>query len=90
VQRFRKAVEPLGEARADWEILARVAQRVGLDPRPARAEDLFRELARTVPAFSGLSYRSLGDLGQKVQGPPHPAPTGSPHLFSSPQWGEAG
>ncbi|MBI4607427.1 MAG: molybdopterin-dependent oxidoreductase [Candidatus Rokubacteria bacterium] len=67
VQRFRKAVEPLGESRPDWEILARVGEAVGLDLRPTRAEDLFRELARTLPAFSGLSYRSLGDLGQKVQ-----------------------
>jgi NADH-quinone oxidoreductase subunit G len=67
VQRFRKAVEPLGESRADWEILARVGEAVGLESRPSKAEDLFRELAQRVPAFAGLSYQSLRDVGQKVQ-----------------------
>lgn len=66
VQRFRKAMEPLGESLADWEILARIAAAVGLEHRSARTEDLFRALAQAVPAFSGMSYRSLGDLGQKV------------------------
>jgi predicted molibdopterin-dependent oxidoreductase YjgC len=66
VQRFSKAVEPLGESLADWEILARVGEAVGLELRPTRAEDVLRALAQTVPAFSGMSYRSLADRGQKV------------------------
>ncbi|MFQ5520790.1 MAG: molybdopterin-dependent oxidoreductase [Candidatus Methylomirabilia bacterium] len=66
VQRFWKAFEPLGEPLADWEILARIGEAVGLELRPAKTEDLFRALAQTVPAFSGMSYRSLGDLGQKA------------------------
>ncbi len=67
VQRFRKAVEPLGESLADWEILARVGAAVGLELRSTKAEDLFRALAQTVPAFSGMNYRSLGDRGQTVR-----------------------
>ncbi len=66
VQRFWKAVEPLGESLADWEILARVGEAVGLGLQPTTAGDLFKALAQTVPAFSGMSYRSLRDLGQKV------------------------
>ncbi|MFQ5831008.1 MAG: molybdopterin-dependent oxidoreductase, partial [Candidatus Methylomirabilia bacterium] len=31
VQRFRKAVEPLGDSRADWEILASIGEAVGLE-----------------------------------------------------------
>ncbi len=45
VQRVRKAVEPPGEARADWQILAEVMRRAGYDaarrPRPGR--DLRRD-----------------------------------------------
>ncbi|HEV8676428.1 MAG TPA: molybdopterin-dependent oxidoreductase [Methylomirabilota bacterium] len=67
VQRFWKAVEPLGEARADWEILADVARALGQDWRPARAEALFRELAAAVPVFGGLTYRELRDRGALVR-----------------------
>jgi NADH-quinone oxidoreductase subunit G len=68
VQRFWPALEPVGEARADWEILAEVARALGHDWRPTRAEQLFRELAVAVPAFAGLSYRTLRDHGVLVAG----------------------
>ena len=68
VQRFWRAAEPLGEARADWEILAEAARALGHDWRPARAEHVFRELAAAVPAFAGLSYRVLADHGALVAG----------------------
>jgi formate dehydrogenase major subunit len=66
VQRFWKAVEPLGAALSDWEIVARIGQAVGLGPAPARAEEGFRALAASVPAFAGLSYRELRDVGKPV------------------------
>jgi NADH-quinone oxidoreductase subunit G len=73
VQRFWPALEPLGEARADWEILAEVARALGQDWRPARVEQLFRELAVGVPSFAGLSYRTLRDHGVLVAGASAPA-----------------
>jgi NADH-quinone oxidoreductase subunit G len=72
VQRFWPALEPVGEARADWDILAEVARALGHDWRPARVEQLFRELAVAVPAFAGLSYRTLRDHGVLVGGAPSP------------------
>jgi predicted molibdopterin-dependent oxidoreductase YjgC len=68
VQRFWRAVPALGEARPDWEILAAVAQALGHDWRPVRAEHLFRELTAATPAFEGLTYRALGDQGLAVAG----------------------
>ncbi len=68
VQRFWKALDPLGEARADWEIVAEVARALGHDWRPVRAEPLFRELAAAVPAFAGLTYGRLRDHGAAVAG----------------------
>ena len=68
VQRFWPAVVPRGEARADWEILAAVAGALGHDWRPLRPERLFRDLAAHVPAFAGLSYKTLGDHGAPVAG----------------------
>ena len=75
VQRFRVALPPLGEALPDWDILARVGRALGLaDPafQATRAERVFRELAAAVPAFAGLSYRSLGDAGAARRRPGGP------------------
>ncbi|MBI4013087.1 MAG: molybdopterin-dependent oxidoreductase [Candidatus Rokubacteria bacterium] len=68
VQRFWRALEPLGEARPDWDVLAEVARALGHDWRPARAAELFRELAAAVPAFAGLTYRDLRDQGALAPG----------------------
>jgi NADH-quinone oxidoreductase subunit G len=66
VQKFMKAVEAPGDARAEWEFLhelvfAAVGQNgfVGL-------EALFNQMAREVPAFAGLTWAALGDLGVAV------------------------
>jgi len=70
VQRFRTAVEPLGEAMADWQSLGRIGRAVGGgDPAfsAIRAEQVFTALSGQVPAFSGMTYRALGDAGQVVR-----------------------
>jgi predicted molibdopterin-dependent oxidoreductase YjgC len=66
VQRFRAALEPLGEALPDWEILARIGRALGgRDPiyTATRATEVFDALAAAVPALAGLTYRALGDTG---------------------------
>ncbi|HEU5195320.1 MAG TPA: molybdopterin-dependent oxidoreductase [Methylomirabilota bacterium] len=68
VQRFRTAVDPVGQALPAWDVLGRVLTAVGGTPAGSRAEHWFRELARAVPAFAGLSYQSIGDHGQMIAG----------------------
>jgi NADH-quinone oxidoreductase subunit G len=68
VQRFRTATEPLGAARPDWEIVGATLAAMTHEDVPARAEGWFRRLADAVPAFSGMTYRSIGDAGQVVAG----------------------
>jgi len=75
VQRFHAAVPPLGEARPDWAILTEVLRALGAPVRATRAEHWFEALAAAVPAFAGLSYRSLGDTGQLVHGATAPEAT---------------
>ena len=75
VQRFRAAVEPLGEALAAWDLLGRLLGPLGVPPAGGRAELWFRELATTVSAFAGLTYQSIGDRGAMLAGaPPTTAP----------------
>ena len=68
VQRFRTAVDPVGQALPAWDVLGRVLTAIGGVPAGTRAEHWFRELARAVPAFAGLSYQSIGDHGQMIAG----------------------
>ncbi len=71
VQRFSQALPPLGESLPDWEILARIGHALGdrgsgIGVRATSPGGIFEALAQEIPAFSGLTYRSLGDSGQKV------------------------
>jgi len=68
VQRFRQACEPLGAARPDWAWLGLLLVALGGTSAGERAEHWFRALAEAVPAFAGLSYRTLGDGGRLVAG----------------------
>ncbi|MGQ9681183.1 MAG: formate dehydrogenase subunit alpha [Anaerolineae bacterium] len=59
VQRVRKAINPPGNAMADWEIIRDLAARLG-HPMPYRtAEDVFAEMASLTPAYAGMSYERL-------------------------------
>jgi NADH-quinone oxidoreductase subunit G len=68
VQRFRTAVEPLGVALPEWDLLGRILSGLGQAPAGSRAEHWFRALAAAVPAFAGLSYQNVGDAGRMVAG----------------------
>ncbi len=62
VQRYYPAIQPVGDNRADWQILAQIGERVGLG-KPAFASSLvFNEVAKAVPQYKGMNYRSLAQV----------------------------
>ena len=64
VQRVRKAVEPPGEARADWRILCEVMKRAGLEqPDYANAGEVYAEMAALAPKFAGISHQRIENEG---------------------------
>jgi NADH-quinone oxidoreductase subunit G len=66
VQRFMKAIEPKGDARAEWEILHDlVLQTTGQDGFVS-IEGLFNQMAKEIPALAGITWASLGDTGASV------------------------
>ena len=67
VQRFTKAVEPPGEARPEWEFLHELVHNVTGQNGFVSIEGLFNQMAAEVPAFHGLTWAGLGDLGVTVQ-----------------------
>ncbi|HXE42100.1 MAG TPA: molybdopterin-dependent oxidoreductase, partial [Candidatus Baltobacteraceae bacterium] len=67
VQKFMKAVEPRGDARAEWEFLHDVVYNVTGQNGFLTIEGLFNEMAKDVAAFNGLTWAGLGDTGATVE-----------------------
>ncbi|MFW6182826.1 MAG: molybdopterin oxidoreductase family protein, partial [Chloroflexota bacterium] len=61
VQRFYPAIPAVGDSRPDWQIVAQVAERLGLGKPPYAAGLIFRDIAQTVPQYEGLTYRVLAE-----------------------------
>jgi formate dehydrogenase alpha subunit len=89
VQRVRKALEPRGESRPDWEIICNLAQRI--EKRLGRPQTAFwayqspaevlEEMGRVVPEYAGVKYRRIENQGLQtpVWDDSHP---GTPYLFA--------
>lgn len=60
VQRFYPAVMAYGDGRADWQILAQLGERLGLGKAPVAASIAFRDIAKAVPQYGDMDYRTLG------------------------------
>lgn len=63
VQRVRKAIEPIGNARADWEIICDVATAMGHPMQYVSAPEVFDEIASLTPSYAGISYSRLEEGG---------------------------
>ena len=64
VERIRKAIEPLGQARADWEILCEIAERCGYQwMRYHHPSEVMDEIAQLTPIYGGISYNRLDPFG---------------------------
>ena len=61
VQRVRKAQEPAGSARPDWQVLCALAARLGFEKQFAYKdpEAVFREIASVTPQYAGMDYPRL-------------------------------
>ena len=66
-QRARAAVRPGGEADPAWRIFAEIGRAFGMPGDFASGSEVFDEVAASVPAFGGLSYRALGDAGAPIR-----------------------
>ncbi len=67
VQKIHAALPPLGESLPGLSILDRLAAELALPMVPAPAREVFLEIGRSVQAFAGLTYESVGDTGQLLK-----------------------
>jgi formate dehydrogenase major subunit/formate dehydrogenase alpha subunit len=64
VQRLRKAVEPPGAARADWEIICDIAERAGYQGmRYSGPDAIMDEISSITPLYGGIAYDRLDPQG---------------------------
>ena len=65
VQRIRRAVAAPGEARADWEIVADLACRLGAREGwdYSHAGDIMEEIASVTPSYAGITFARLDQGG---------------------------
>jgi formate dehydrogenase alpha subunit len=89
VQRVRRAIEPRGEARPDWQIICdlaeRIEQRLGRNPsafwRYEHPSQVLVEMGGVVPEYAGVKYSRIEKEGLQtpVWDDHHP---GTPYLFT--------
>jgi predicted molibdopterin-dependent oxidoreductase YjgC len=62
VQMWRKAQDPPGEAKADWQIFCELAKHMGFEKQfPYKsAEEVFTEISKVTPSYGGMNYTRLG------------------------------
>jgi formate dehydrogenase major subunit len=59
VQLARQALDPPGEAQADWWIIQEIAQRMGLDWKYEHPRDVFAEMRLGMPSIRGITWERL-------------------------------
>jgi formate dehydrogenase alpha subunit len=81
VQLVRKAIEPLGDSRPDWQIVCQLAQKMGASGFDfASPKEVMEEIARLTPSYGGVSYERLEELGSLQWPCPAPDHPGTPYL----------
>ncbi len=64
VQRVRKVIEPVGEAKPDWWITSAIANEMGVEGFAYNsAAEIFAEAASLTPSYGGISYERLEEEG---------------------------
>ena len=59
VTRVRKAIEPPGDAKADWEIICDISNRFGYDMNYETPAAIMDEIAGLTPSYGGISFDRL-------------------------------
>jgi predicted molibdopterin-dependent oxidoreductase YjgC len=81
VQRVRQVIEPLGDAKADWEIICLLAEKMGEKGFDfASPQEVMDEIAQLTPIYGGVSYERLEEVGFLQWPCPTPDHPGTPYL----------
>ncbi len=85
IQKLAQALPPAGQSRPDWSILEEVARGLGRTMGFFKWEDVFREMALTIPSYRGLRLRDLegdGVIAHPFGEPTRSVRRGKPYSFA--------
>lgn len=63
VQRVRKAINPIGNSRPDWEIICSLMKAFGYPADYKQPEDVMEEIRTVVPSYGGITYERIDKVG---------------------------
>jgi formate dehydrogenase alpha subunit len=78
--RIHKAIEPLGNTLADWQIICRLSTAMGYEMKYENPEEIFNEIRSLTPkSYAGMTYERMGLDGLQWPCPNGDHP-GTPYL----------
>lgn len=63
VQRVRKAIEPVGSSKADWQIICGLINSMGSCANYSSPSEIMEEIRTLVPSYGGITYERLDNEG---------------------------
>jgi len=63
VQKLNKALDPPGEAKADWKIVSELAAKFGYKMEYSCPPEVMKEIASLTPIYGGIKYERLNEEG---------------------------
>lgn len=81
IQRIYKVFDPLGDSKADWEIIQVIANRLGAKWSYKHPSEIMDEVARLTPLLAGVNYERLEGF-KSLQWPVAADGKDSPLLFT--------
>ena len=67
-QRMRKAIEPSGDVKPDWQIISEISTAMGYPMKYKNTKEIWEELRVLCPSFKGATYEKIEEQGS-VQWP---------------------
>jgi len=63
VQLIRKAIEPVGDSKPEWQIICELAQKMGYNMSFSNPAEIMEEIASLTPIYGGIYYNRLEKAG---------------------------
>jgi formate dehydrogenase alpha subunit len=63
VQRLKRAFDPLGNSKVDWEIICLLAQVMGYELEYLSAKEIFDEMVSVLPIYENMTHDEIGQTG---------------------------
>lgn len=82
VQKVRKAIEPVGNSKADWKIIIDLMNKLGYEKKYINPSEIMEEISKVTPQYGGINYERIENEG--IQWPcPTEGHSGTKYLHSS-------